>query len=240
MYNGKLNGTPALRQAQGSPEQRRGASPGLQGRASILSSCLLYAILDTGYLGGRDPVDVTARMIAGGVDILQVRAKGATAREMADLGRAVLAVTRPAGVPLILNDHPQVAVEIGADGAHVGQDDLAVVEARRILGSGKILGKSTHSLAQALAAQEEAVDYLGVGPIFATPTKPTYTPVGLALVRQVAPVLRIPFFCIGGIKLENASEVLAAGARRLVVVSGILQAADTADYCRRLKRVLEN
>ncbi|MDD2709199.1 MAG: thiamine phosphate synthase [Verrucomicrobiae bacterium] len=198
----------------------------------------LYAILDTGYLAGRQPSVVAAEMIRGGVDIIQVRAKDLPEKEISALVREVLTVTRPAGVPLIVNDHPRIAGATGADGAHVGQDDISVAAARQMAGPGSLIGKSTHSLEQARKAVAEGADYIGVGPVFATPTKPDYTPVGLELVRQVSREITIPFFCIGGIKLENAPTVIAAGARRIVVVSGILQAPDLTAYCQALKKNL--
>jgi len=201
-------------------------------------SCLLYGILDTAWLAGRDPAAVAAEMIRGGVEILQIRAKGIRHEEIREMVSPVLRVTRPARIPLIINDHPELARETEADGVHLGQDDMPVAEARRIVGSEAWIGKSTHSLEQALRAEAEGPDYMAVGPIYATPTKPDYPPVGLDLVRQVRARIRIPFFCIGGIKLENVDAVLAAGARRVVIVSGILQAPDIAGYCRHVRRLL--
>lgn len=201
---------------------------------------LLYAILDAAWLGDRDPGAVAAQMVAGGVDLLQIRAKNATDTTIIAMTRAALAPCRPAGVPVIVNDRPDLAVATGANGVHVGQDDLPVAEVRRIVGPDRIIGKSSHSLEQALAVQAEDVDYFAVGPVFATPTKPTYVPVGLELIRQVSPVAEKPFFCIGGIKNDNAGQVLAAGARRIVVVSGILHAPDISTYCRALKALLNS
>jgi thiamine-phosphate pyrophosphorylase len=205
---------------------------------SLVEKCLLYGILDTSYLGQRDPCLVTSQMIEGGVDIIQLRAKGLASEEVLRLAKLVSPFTREAGVPLIINDHPEVALEVDADGVHVGQADRSIDEVRKMMGPDKIVGKSTHSLAQALEAQGQPVDYIGVGPVFATPTKPDYLPVGLQLVRQVTPLIKIPFFCIGGIKRENAAQVLEAGARRFVVVSGILQADDIVEYCSGLKSQL--
>lgn len=203
------------------------------------ADCRLYAILDAAYLAGRAPESVAAAMIAGGVDLIQIRAKDRTPSEIAAMGRAVAPVARAAGIPVVINDHPEVALEIGADGVHLGQEDGSVDAARRLLGEGVWIGKSTHSLEQALAAEAEGVDYIGVGPVYATPTKPDYQPVGLELVRAVSARVKLPFFCIGGIKLENAVAVLAAGAERIVVVSGILQAPDPTAYCRGLKQALD-
>lgn len=201
-------------------------------------ACRLYGIIDSGYLSGRDPVDLAGQMIEGGVDFIQLRAKGWSSAEVSAAARRIYEVTRSAQVPFVINDYLEIAAEGYCDGVHIGQDDVDVALARERLGPSKLIGKSTHSLLQALHAQEEAIDYIGVGPVFATPTKPTYVPVGLELVQEVTGKIRIPFFCIGGIKLENAAQVLAAGATRIVVVSGILQAANPAAYCRDLKGLL--
>jgi thiamine-phosphate pyrophosphorylase len=211
------------------PKFRRPRSP---------ESWRLYAILDTGYFAGRDPADLAAQMIEGGVDIIQLRAKGVAEDEVRGMARSICSVTRRAGIPLIVNDHPRVAKAVKADGVHIGQDDGTIASARAIIGGKGWVGRSTHTLDQALEAEKEGADCIGVGPVFATPTKPEAAPVGLDLVRLVAGRVRIPFFCIGGIKLENAPEVIAAGGRRIVVVSGILQAPDLAAYCRSLKKLL--
>ena len=128
--------------------------------------------------------------------------------------------------------------ETGADGAHVGQDDVSVAEARALAGEHAIIGKSTHSLAQALAAQREGPDYIGFGPLFATPTKPDYPPIGLNEITPAQRLVSLPVFCIGGIKRENLSGVLAAGAQRVVIVSGILRAPDPQAYCQACRDLL--
>ena len=204
-----------------------------------LQECSLYGILDTGYLQDRDPSMVATQMLEGGVQILQVRAKKESLTEITWLIEKVRHVTQRFKVPLIINDYPQIAAAIGADGVHVGQNDLSVSEVRQIIGKGKWVGKSTHSLDQAMAGVAEGADYIGVGPVFATPTKPDYCPVGLNLVSQVSSRVQIPFFCIGGIVLENAHQVLEAGAKRIVVVSGILKAPDIVQYCRNLRQLLD-
>jgi thiamine-phosphate pyrophosphorylase len=130
--------------------------------------------------------------------------------------------------------------ESGAAGAHVGQDDLSLADARKFAGDQAIIGKSTHSLAQAVAAQREGADYIGFGPLFATPTKPDYTPIGLDEIRAVHQLVSLPIFCIGGIKRENLPEVLAAGAQRVVIVSGILLAEDPEAYSRDCSRMLSS
>jgi len=208
----------------------------------ILERARLYAIIDTGYLGDRPPEFYARELVAGGADVVQLRAKGCPVDQVAAMGRAILPILRDAGVPLIINDLPDVAFSVGADGVHVGQDDIAVRDARTLAGGPPqatvIVGKSTHSPAQALAAVGEGADYIGFGPLFATPTKPDYTPIGLDDVGHVTAEAGIPVFCIGGIKLENLELVLAAGCTRAVVVSGILSAKSPAAYCRALKEML--
>lgn len=203
-----------------------------------LGECRLYGIIDLGYVAIHDASRVLHEMLFGGVDIVQLRAKTQSLSEIAKLGRELHRTTSDAGLPLVINDHPEVARDIGAEGVHVGQDDMAVAEARRITGGQCFVGKSTHSVRQANAAEVEGADYIGFGPLFATPTKPDYTPVGLAEIREVHTQVPLPIFCIGGIKLENLAQVIAAGAARVVIVSGLLQAPDIAKYARAAKELL--
>jgi thiamine-phosphate pyrophosphorylase len=204
-----------------------------------LAAARLYGILDLGYVAATDAMHVAGQLIEGGVGVLQLRAKAATEEQIEELGNALLRVTEPAGVPLIINDFPHLVPSIGAQGAHVGQDDFAVADARWRAGRAlageaplPLIGKSTHSLAQAEAAAADGADYIGFGPLFATPTKPGRPAIGLDEIRRVHERVSIPIFCIGGIKLENLDEVLAAGARRVVIVSGLLQAPEIARYAR--------
>jgi len=125
-----------------------------------------------------------------------------------------------------------------ADGIHVGQDDLSVAEVRAQAGDDVIVGKSTHSLEQAIAAEKEGADYIGVGPIYATQTKPDYVPVGPPLIGQVRRVVKVPQFCIGGINEKTLPEVLAYGARCVVIVSDLLKSADIPAYCARIRTQL--
>jgi thiamine-phosphate pyrophosphorylase len=217
-------------------------------RLQRLARARLYAIVDTGYVEpGRVPY-VTEQLVLGGVDLIQLRAKKLPLAAIAELGkkmRAIIPATgREACVLFILNDHPELVPEIGADGIHVGQDDLSVAEARTRAGARAkagaevIVGKSTHSLNQAIAAEKEGADYIGVGPIYATPTKPDYVPVGPALIGKVRAAVRVPQFCIGGINEVTLPEVLAAGARRVVIVSALLKSEDIPAYCRRVKETL--
>jgi thiamine-phosphate pyrophosphorylase len=141
-------------------------------------------------------------------------------------------------VPLIINDHPELAREIDAEGVHIGQDDISVAAARSIIGHDRIVGRSTHSPEQATRAADDGADYIGFGPLFATPTKPDYVPIGLQHIACVHERVSVPIFCIGGIKLGNLPEVIAAGAKRVVIVSGLLQAPDIAQYARSAKELL--
>ena len=206
---------------------------------------LLYGILDLGYVAPADVERVASQMIEGGVDLLQLRAKNHSESEIERLAAKVAPITESAGVPLILNDYPQLVPSVGAQGAHVGQEDYSVADARWRAGralAGEVtpplIGKSTHSLSQAAAAEDEGADYIGFGPLFATPTKPGRPPIGMEEIRAAHARAHIPIFCIGGIKLENLETVIAAGARRVVIVSGLLQAADIVGYARRAQALL--
>ena len=206
-----------------------------------LANATLYGILDLSYIALSDIQPVAQAMIAGGIDVVQLRAKQLPTDRFAEIALQLAPIFRDVGIPFILNDHPALVPATGAAGAHVGQDDLTVAEARALAGPGALIGKSTHSLAQALAATAPGAeaDYIGFGPLFATPTKLDYTPIGLDDIRSVHQSTATPIFCIGGIKLGNLPTVLAAGARRVVIVSGLLQAPDLADYARSIKQLLK-
>jgi thiamine-phosphate pyrophosphorylase len=147
---------------------------------------------------------------------------------------------REAGIPFIINDHPSLVRESGADGAHIGQDDMSVEEARHHAGPDALVGKSTHSLEQAIVTAAELPDYLGFGPLFATPTKPDYTPIGMNEIHQVLSRVSLPVFCIGGIKESNLPEVISAGARRVVIVSDLLTADDPVAKTASCKALLQH
>lgn len=198
--------------------------------AGAWRTAVLYGILDTGYLAPEAFAEAAGELVAGGAGLLQIRAKRESPAVIEQLARLVHPVARAAGVPLILNDFPEIAAAVGCEGVHVGQDDAAVARARAIVGKGGIVGKSTHSLAQAVAAQAEGADYIGFGPLFATPTKPGRAAIGLGGIAEAHRLLDVPVFCIGGIKLANLGEVRAAGARRVVVVSEMLAATERKAY----------
>ena len=203
-----------------------------------LSDCRLYGILDLGYVGIDDAERATKSMIDGDVDLIQLRAKEHSVEEIVDLAGKLHEVTSAAGVPLIVNDHAEIAAKVPVEGVHLGQDDDSLAHARKKAGRHVLVGKSTHSLEQAVEAEREGADYVGFGPIFATPTKPDYQPIGLTGIKRVHNEITVPTFCIGGIKIDNLGQVIAAGARRVAIVSGLLRAPDIAKYARACKALL--
>jgi thiamine-phosphate pyrophosphorylase len=203
-----------------------------------LADCRLYGILDLSYVDSLDIFRVAEAMIEAGVDLIQLRGKQKSLEELADLAGKVYKATSRSSIPLVVNDHAEIVRKVPAEGVHVGQDDDSIAIAREKAGRKVLVGKSTHSLAQARAAQREGADYIGFGPIFATPTKPDYKPIGLSDIEQVHADVAIPIFCIGGIKIDNLEQVVAAGARRVAIVSGLLKAPDIAEYARAAKRLL--
>jgi thiamine-phosphate pyrophosphorylase len=198
----------------------------------------LYGIVDLGYVTPEKVEHMTAQLCSGGVDVLQLRAKKLAAGEIERLARLMLPITRESGVPLVINDYLEVAAAVGSEGVHVGQDDDAVAKARAVVGSACFVGKSTHSLAQAVAAQAEGADYIGFGPLYATGTKPDYVPIGLQDIAEVHRLVTLPIFCIGGVNASRLDEITAAGAKRVVVVSAFLLAADVSGEVRALKQRL--
>jgi thiamine-phosphate pyrophosphorylase len=211
----------------------------IEHRRDRLRRARLYAIVDTGYVNLDRVAQMTEQLVIGGADLIQLRAKKFELPAIAALGKKMRVLIPSSGPLFILNDHPELVPEIGADGIHVGQDDLSVAEARTRAGADTLVGKSTHSLEQAIAAERERADYIGVGPIFATPTKPDYVPVGPALIGPVRARVRVPQFCIGGINELTLHKVIAAGALRVVIVSALLQSRDIPAYCRRVREQLE-
>jgi thiamine-phosphate pyrophosphorylase len=203
-----------------------------------LTTARLYGIIDLGYVAMVEANSTARSMIDGGVDLIQLRGKEKTIDELCAIASELHEITSPAGIPLIVNDYAEIARQAPIEGVHLGQDDDAVTHARKKAGRELLIGKSTHSLEQAAGAQDEGADYIGFGPVFATPTKPDYRPIGMTGIKRVHHEVTLPVFCIGGIKLENLPEVMAAGAKRVVIVSGILQAKDIFSYCRACKKLL--
>ena len=188
---------------------------------------------------GSDLPDLLRGAIAGGVDIVQLREKHLPDDELVAVANAARALCERLGALLIVNDRPAVAVEAGADGVHVGQDDMPVAQVREIVGPDLLIGLSTHSPGEIDAVDPALVDYIGVGPINETPTKPGRPAVGLDLVRYAAAHSQVPFYAIGGIDPTNLDDVLDAGATRMCVLRAIASAADPEVAARALRDRLD-
>ncbi len=210
---------------------------------AFVEACL-YTFVDTAYLHGRNPTVVAQQLCEGGSDVIQLRAKNETRSEVLQMAEAILPITRAARVPLVINDYADIAQQTGAECVHLGQEDFFDAgfthhSQLSTLNPRPRLGLSSHSPEQAERAISAGADYIAVGPIFATGTKPGRAPVTLEYARWAAANVRIPWFAIGGITLDNLDAVLAAGARRICVVSAILNAPDIAQACRAFKKRLE-
>ncbi|WP_141500475.1 thiamine phosphate synthase [Paenibacillus luteus] len=199
----------------------------------------LYAITGEQFHPGRGLVEVMEEAILGGVDIIQLRDKSGDKAAILEKAKALRELTRKYGVTFIVNDDIDIAMEVDADGIHLGQGDVPLLEARKIVGT-KIIGISTHAIEEAVLAQEQGADYIGVGPIYPTATKvDVVDPVTIAYVREVVREVNIPFVAIGGIKLHNVDEVIEAGATRICAVSEIVGSADVKGTCEAFIRKLE-
>jgi thiamine-phosphate pyrophosphorylase len=201
-------------------------------RHERLISAHLYLVCDD------QPDDFLAGALAGGVDIVQLRMKDASDDEIVTAGRRFAVVAAGHGALFILNDRPDLVVAAGADGVHVGQDDASVADSRAVVGRERILGLSTHSAEQVDAAAGAPVDYIGVGPVHETPTKPGRPAVGLELVRYAAAHATVPFFAIGGVSQANVHAVREAGAERVAVVRALTEADDVEAAARALRTAL--
>lgn len=199
----------------------------------------LYPVVDLAALGERPVGPAVAALVAGGARIVQFRAKGVSDRRFLELAAQALAAARGGGAMLVVNDRPDVAIILGADGVHVGQDDLAPHEVRALLPAGALLGVSTHGISQLEWAAAQPVDYVAVGPVFPTRTKADPDPVvGLEMVRRARGLIAGPLVAIGGIAEANARSVVDAGADGVAVVSALLAQPDLAASARRFVAAL--
>jgi thiamine-phosphate pyrophosphorylase len=219
-----------------------------------LEDCRLYTFVDTAYLNGRTPQTVAQQLCDGGSDLIQLRAKSSSSDEIRRMADAILPVTKRAGVGLVINDYPDIAREISAEFCHLGQEDffdMGYKQVREVSSASTLqpfnastsvlkIGLSSHSPEQAQRAIDAGADYIAVGPVYATGTKPGRSPVTLEYVRWAAQNVKVPWFAIGGINLQNLDEVLAAGAKRICVVSAILNALDVARACKEFGEKLES
>ena len=205
-----------------------------------LNDCRLYTFVDTAYLHGRDPALVAQQLCDGGSDLIQLRAKNAPREEVRRMAEAIHPITQRAGVWLVINDHLDIAREVGAEICHLGQEDFfdagyPNVSQLRAPHSALRVGLSTHAPAQCERAVAAGADYVAIGPVYPTGTKPAAKPVTLDYVRWAAANVQVPWFAIGGINLATLDAVLAAGARRICVVSAILHAPDVSAECRKFR-----
>jgi len=209
-----------------------------------LDQCRLYTFVDTAYLRGRAAAAVAEELCRGGSDLIQLRAKDCPPEQIRQLAGEIQPVLRRAGVGLVINDHWEIARELGADFCHLGQEDFFGAGFTQVLQLSALpaqprVGLSTHAPEQAARALAAGPAYLAAGPVYATGTKPGARPVTLEYVRWAAAQVKIPWFAIGGIHLGNVDEVLRAGAERICVVSAILNAPDIAQACREFKKRLQ-
>lgn len=212
-----------------------------------LNQCQLYAFIDEAYRGERSYQDLAKSLCDGGADLIQLRMKGATTERVLSAAECIQPIAESAGVHLIINDHLDVAYEMPHPFVHMGQEDFFdkghthVSELHPSDTSKKLLiGLSTHAPEQAQRAIHAGADYVAIGPVFATPTKPSATPVTLDYVRWAAENIKTPWFAIGGIHAGNVDQILEAGARRICVVSDILNATNTHKACALFKAKLES
>lgn len=203
-------------------------------KEEYLKDCNLYVILDRQLAGNRDLVAIASELSAGGAGIIQYRDKVSSYKIIMDTAERLSRL----GLPLIINDYPKIAKTVNAGGVHLGQTDIDIAAARKIIGEDKIVGCSTHCIEEAEKAKQAGADYIGVGPVFATTTKKDVFPVGTGILKQIMLQVNIPAFAIGGINLDNLDTVLSVGMRRIAVGKGILGCVNVksaaSDFCRRI------
>jgi thiamine-phosphate pyrophosphorylase len=211
-------------------------------KKEVFASFKLYAVTDVRAedAGILKKIDAA---YAGGADIIQLRAKGVSDRYLYETALKIRRIANRRRKLFFVNDRPDLALAVNADGVHLGQNDLPVDFVRalcRKFGKRIFIGKSTHSIAQARLAVNEKVDYIGVGPVFKTPTKPDYKPAGLKFVSEAAREIKVPFVCIGGIDHSNLEQVLSAGAKRIAVVRAIFSSRRPYEAARKLREKISN
>ena len=208
-------------------------------RAERFRNTGLYLVIGHEFTNGRSVLDVLAAAAEGGVRTVQLREKNLSGRELTLLAEKFRRKCDELGVLMLMNDHVDIALAVGADGVHLGQDDMPLEAARRIAPE-LILGRSTHSVEQALEAQAQGADYVNLGPVFPTRTKNTpVQPLGLEIIRNAAPKLSIPFSVMGGVKEHNIPQLYDAGARIFAMVTELTQADDVAAKARAMRALWE-
>ena len=203
-----------------------------------LRSSKLYLILDKGSLKNRTPIKAAERAIAAGIDIIQLRDKHSSDKEIIGYGKSLKRIADSNGVLFIINDRIDICKILGADGVHLGQDDIPLKKARSALGKNKIIGMSCHTLKEAMKAQNEKADYIAMGPIFKTSTKPTLKPRGLRLLKKVTKELEVPVVAIGGINKRNIRKVMGSGVDMIAAASAILKRKNIKEATGRLRKII--
>jgi len=210
-------------------------------KLDLLKQSQLYGIIDTGYVSLEKLEITTDTMCKAGVRVLQLRAKDLTPEAILPLAGQIKEICKAYGCLFVVNDHPEVAKAVSADALHIGQEDGSLKSVREVIGDEMLVGRSTHSLSQALEAKIEGADYIGFGPLFPTPTKKGRASIGLNDVANINNQVgsSIPVFCIGGIKFSNLTEVLSAGAQHIVIVSDILTAPCIDTHVKQILSMLD-
>ncbi len=203
--------------------------------SKLNSSFHLYVITDHSLSRGRSNEEVVEAAITGGADIIQLRDKGRTAKQLLQEALKLRNITRRRGVLFIVNDRVDLVLAVDADGVHLGQDDLPLKYARKLLGDDKIIGISAQNVEQAVQAEKDSADYVAVSAIFSTPTKPDAQSLGLEAITNIKRNVGIPVVAIGGIKEENAAQVRKAGADCIAVISAVVSAVDIEKAARNLR-----
>lgn len=204
-------------------------------KQDILSTIRLYVIADKRICGSRDIEAVISESIDGGAEMIQYRDKESDDNRFLQTASKLQAICKSRNIPFIVNDRVEIALEINADGVHVGQEDMPLVEVRKRVDPGKIIGVSATSIPQAIQAEKNGADYIGIGPIFDTLSKKTDEPLGLDIIRESKQRLNIPFFAIGGINLDNLDVLIQAGGNRIAVISAVISSDDIISVTEKLK-----
>ncbi len=199
----------------------------------------LYLVTDRGLSLGRSTVDIVRAAVAGGVTCVQLREKECSTRQFVAEARAVRELLAGTGIPLIINDRIDVALAVGADGVHLGQTDMLIADARRLVGTDMLIGISAECVDDAVRAQAEGADYVGISPVFSTPTKTDAAPaLGLDGIARIRAATSLPLVGIGGVKPGNAAEIIRAGCDGVAVVSAIVSTPDPRKAATELKKII--
>jgi thiamine-phosphate pyrophosphorylase len=208
-------------------------------KKELLSNVRLYVIADKVICGKRDIEEVVSQAIEGGAGMIQFRDKESDDKEFNKIALRLSKICKNRGVPFIVNDRVEIALKTDADGVHLGEEDLSISEARSMLGPNKMIGKTARSVQEAIGAEEEGADYVGLGPIFHTNSKHIDKPIGVEIIETAEKNLKIPVFPIGGINLSNLNQVIHAGCKRIAVISAVVLSEDVkssaANLVERLK-----